>query len=378
MKFTYTTRKDGRLVKKVSPGKGKKPIYLYSYDPDDLEEQFIELKNDINKGENISQHTYTVSQYADIWYDNYVEPTKLDPSTKRMYKSVIELYIKQYIGNIKLKLLTDLDVTKMLNAMTKKGITRRREITLQTLRQILNKAIANDFLKKNVASTVKLVKHVPEERTPLSQEIMELILEMPNDLDSSVFMMKFIMTTGLRPEEVSPLKFSDILDSKFISVNKVVDLDSKELKIDSYTKNKDKRTVPLIDFIYNELLIMKNNSTNNLIFPNTAGKLKSRSSFRRDLERFLRILNNYYEKKQKEIDENFVLKDENKINFTLYQLRHTYACVLHKANIPLKEAQRFTGHRDLKVLIQIYTHLDEEDLKKSHDLLNDYFNKINA
>ena len=52
------------------------------------------------------------------------------------------------------------------------------------------------------------------------------------------------------------------------------------------------------------------------------------------------------------------------IKFTYHQLRHTYVCLLHKANIPLKEAQCFTGHKDLAVLLNIYTHLDAEDKQK--------------
>ncbi len=369
-KFTYTTRADGRLVKKVTID--KKPIFLYSHDKEDLKEQYITLLNDVKNNELLKTNNYNVSQYSDIWYENYIKPTKLDNSTKKMYQDCIRLYIKPEIGHIKLKNLTDLDITQMINTMTNNGITRRREVTIQTLRQILNKAIDNDLLKKNVANTVKVIKHTSEEQKPLAQNIIDLILEMPLDLDNTVFMMKFILTTGLRPEEVSPLQYKDIIDTQFISINKVVDLDSKELTIDNFTKNKDKRQVPLIDYIYNELLKRKEIAQNKLIFPNRFGKLKSRSSFRRDLERFLKTLNIYYEQKQKEINKDFKLTKENQISFTLYQLRHTYACILHKAGIPLKEAQSFTGHKDLKVLINIYTHLDEEDIKKASNQLNSF------
>ena len=58
------------------------------------------------------------------------------------------------------------------------------------------------------------------------------------------------------------------------------------------------------------------------------------------------------------------------IKFTYHQLRHTYACFLHKAGIPAKEAQYLTGHKDLKVLLNIYTHLDEEDKQNATEKLN--------
>lgn len=371
----YTIRSDGRCAKKVTIN--NKPIYLCEDEVSVLYSKYIDLQYKKQNQEIIKPTTYTVSQYSDIWYENYVKPTKLDNETKRMYEDCIRLYIKPAIGKIKLNKLTELDVTKMINWMTEKGITRRREVALLTLKQILKKAIANDLLRKNVADEVKIIKHVPKEQKPLSNQIIELILELPNELDPSVLMMKFIMTTGTRPEEVSPLEKDDILDTQKVDINKVVDLESKDLKIDYYTKNKDTRQIPLITFIYNDLVEHISKSNNKLLFPNTRGTLKSRYSFRRDLERFLRILNKYYEEKIKQMNPDFQLTDENKISFTLYQLRHTYACILHKAGVPLKEAQSFMGHKDLKVLLNIYTHIDEEDVENASNELNKYvYNKF--
>lgn len=371
----YTLRSDGRCAKKVTIN--NKPIYLCEDEVSVLYSKYIDLQYKKQNQEIIKPTTYTISQYSDIWYENYVKPTKLDNETKKMYEDCIRLYIKPTIGKIKLNKLTELDVTKMINWMTEKGITRRREVALLTLKQILKKAIANDLLRKNVANEVKIIKHVPEEKKPLNNELIELILELPNELDSSILMMKFIMTTGARPEEVSPLEKEDILDTQKVDINKVVDLESKDLKIDYYTKNKDTRQIPLISFIYNDLIELISKSDNKLLFPNTKGSLKSRYSFRRDLERFLRILNKYYEEKIKQMNPDFQLTDENKISFTLYQLRHTYACILHKAGVPLKEAQSFTGHKDLKVLLNIYTHIDEEDVENASNQLNEYvYNKF--
>lgn len=349
-KFTYTVRKDGRLVKKVTI-KGK-PIYLYSNDEKDLKKQYIDLLSKYNNNEYSKPSNYSVKDYAEIWYSNYVEPTMLDEQTKKMYSNVIRLYIIPNLGTIKLSKLSELDVTQMINTMTQQGITRRRELALQTIRQILDKAISNDLLSKNVAKSVKLVKHTPIEKKPLSQETIDNILSMDNSIDSSVFLMKFILTTGLRAEEVSPLTRNDILSNKMLQVNKVVDLESKDLKIDNYTKNKDTRQVPLIDSIYQYAI-----NLNGILFPNKFGELKSRSSFRRDLERFLNIYNTTFNTNE---------------YFTLHQLRHTYACILHKAGVPLKEAQSFTGHKDLKVLLQIYTHLDENDIQNASSILNNY------
>ena len=80
-------------------------------------------------------------------------------------------------------------------------------------------------------------------------------------------------------------------------------------------------------------------------------------------KRKIKYINNF-------IKEN--LEDEELIPFTAHQMRHTYACILHKADIPLKEAQYFMGHKDVKMLLNIYTHLDDEDKKTAGNLLNNF------
>ena len=58
--------------------------------------------------------------------------------------------------------------------------------------------------------------------------------------------------------------------------------------------------------------------------------------------------------------------------FTIHTLRHTYACILYKAGITAKQAQKWTGHKDIQVLLNIYTHLDEKDNKNAIDKVNSY------
>ena len=47
---------------------------------------------------------------------------------------------------------------------------------------------------------------------------------------------------------------------------------------------------------------------------------------------------------KRQIDYTNNLIKKNVVNyerFTAHQLRHTYACILHKAGVPIKEAQYF-------------------------------------
>ena len=79
---------------------------------------------------------------------------------------------------------------------------------------------------------------------------------------------------------------------------------------------------------------------------------------------------------QIEQEKNENEQDLTEITFTYHILRHTFACLLHKANVPLKEAQQMTGHKDVKVLLNIYTHLDKEDISNASNLLNNYIQNM--
>lgn len=85
--------------------------------------------------------------------------------------------------------------------------------------------------------------------------------------------------------------------------------------------------------------------------------------YRQDQLLLLNISNEELKNKENEIE----IKT---IKFTYHQLRHTYVCMLHKAGIPVKEAQYLTGHKTLNVLLNIYTHLDDEDKENATNKLN--------
>ena len=49
----------------------------------------------------------------------------------------------------------------------------------------------------------------------------------------------------------------------------------------------------------------------------------------------------------------------NKIGFTAYTFRHNYATQLYYSNITIKQAAKYMGHCDTKMIMQVYAHLDE-------------------
>lgn len=362
MAFTYTKRKDGRLMKRVSVN-GKLET-LYSNNPKDLEKQYIEKKHLSNKGIIINDEGMTVSTWADKWLELY--KADKEKATKKMYEDSIRLHIKPYIGNIPLKLLKQADVVSMLNELTKKNITRKKDVALLTIKQILNKAVENDYIHKNVAAGITQKRHKAAEKQPLTDKVISIIKDLAKN-DSNAFMVLFLIYTGLRREELVPLQYKDInLEDRYIIIDKAVHFD-KNQPIIKPTKSTKSRRVPIFSILYDDLKAMQQSHKNNeYIFPNTLNKMMSETTLKRKISYVVKDINNKISSDTQESVSN------EKIHFSPHILRHTYACILYKAGIDLKQAQAWVGDKDIKVLLEIYTHLDEQDNKKSLEKVDNF------
>lgn len=372
MAFTYTKRKDGRLCTSVMENGKRK--YFYAKDEKELKQKLIDHQYLSNKGVYIDDESLTVGKWADKWLNTYKSDKA--QATINMYKDTIRLYIKPNLGHIKLKNLKQSDIISMLNELDKKGITRRKEYTLITLKQILQKAVENDYIYKNVAIGIKLQKHKTDEKVPLSDEVITRIRKL-SEKDYDVFMILFMIYTGVRRGEIVPLQYKDLdMDNKLLIVNKAVHF-YKNQPVLKKTKNECSRTIPVLDILYEKLKSLKSiHKPTDYIFTNSLGKMMTETSMKRKLKHTLTVLNqDYLEEKKKSGNTDNTLDDfDNTIQFTYHQLRHTYVCILHKAGIDIKEAQSWTGHSTVQVLLDIYTHLDAQDKTLAMQKLNNFVN----
>lgn len=378
-KVKYKKRADGRYQSYIVVGKKEngRPDrkYAYGYTIPELENNLAELRVLYNQGIVIKDEGLTMSEWADTWVDTY--KNNVEDNTKKMYEDCIRLYIKPQIGYLKLKNIKENHISSLLEKMQSNGIGRRTEMTLLTIKQILKKAVRNDYISKNVADDITLNKRIVEEKQPLSTEELQIVEKVAQSHKYGTFFLT-ILYTGMRREEIVPLTYKDIdLQNKTISINKAVYFEKNKVEKIKTTKNKRTRIVPILDNLYPLLSELKNNSQNinDVVFPKADGQIRTESSLKRTLESFLLAVNNEYVKQQKENDKNFVLDDNNKIHFSYHTLRHTYACILYKAGIPVKDAQELIGHQDVKVLLNIYTHLDKEDKENARNKLNSFISK---
>jgi len=87
----------------------------------------------------------------------------------------------------------------------------------------------------------------------------------------------------------------------------------------------------------------KVSETNNIVFPNKEGKLRSYSGFRWQFGRFL--------------------KEKGLENITFHLFRHTFATMMLERNVNQRVVQEFLGHKDISTTLGIYTGVTSDVLK---------------
>lgn len=348
----YTKRKDGLYSAYITVGKtpeGKpKRKYVYGKTKQELENKFLELKILYNKGTVIENDSMTVQQLGELWFKQ--TQFNNEESTKKRNRGILENYIYPNLGHIYVKNLKTHHVQSMIIDMLadKKDTVRK---TLQIIKSILNIAVNNDFVAKNVAQSIKVPTFKPVERKPLTLEEQSKI---ENSTNKYKDLFIFLLYTGLRKGEVAALTWNDIdFEKNTISINKAISfVENKGTK--KGTKNNTDRVIPLLDKTRQILESRANNKESKYIFYKQDKDKLSDSAFDRMLESFIK---------------------DTGVDFSLHQLRHTFCTMLYYARISTKKAQQIMGHKSLKVTLEIYTHLDEEQEANSRQLLNEYLSK---
>ena len=341
-----TRCKDGRYV--VSVQFNNKRKFFKSTDKEEVKAKAIEYINLHNKGIDFIENGILVSKLADKWFELCQKKNAL--STQKRVQGIIDSYIKPYLGDYSIKNLKTHHVQKMLNEIQESHTDTTRK-TFQITKAILEFAVDNDYCYKNVAKPCTINHFESKEKQILTREEIK-ILENSKNKYKDFFI--FLLYTGLRRGEVAALKWSDIdLKKEEIHVSHSMSFLTNKGTLKG-TKTGKGRIIPLTDKTRLILDSQKKKSHSIFVFSKADGSNLSESSIDRMLES--------------------ILKDTG-LNFRLHELRHTFCTILYYAGISTLQSSEIMGH-SIKVMQEIYTHLDKDKSKLESQKLNDYLSKI--
>ena len=298
-----------------------------------------------------TQTAYSVAQWVDIWYENFIRPN-LRETTRNQYECFIRHHIKPYVGEVLLAKLSSLDLQKLCNHLKSNGRIRTDHalpnpgLSSKTVRSIhmmlsscLEKAVAERLIPSNPAHGCSIPSKEKQEMKILPPEQIGKFLA---EADRAGYLPMFFLelTSGLRRGELLALLWTDVdTANRTISVSKQVIRVNGALKVlPPKTKNAvrkivvPKQTIELLTEEHEKhpdspLLFPSPKTDTYLDPPAVARKLKT------------------------------LLKRAGMDEIRFHDLRHTFATVSLQSGVNIKALSHNLGHYSAGFTLDTYTHV---------------------
>lgn len=340
-KTKYTMRSDGRIVMtKTINGKRRS---FYGASDAEVERKYA----DALKAAEEAAHARTFKAVADEWWEKK-EP-QLSPNSYRSYKAKVN-ELKAEFGDSRIDEITVQEIyqyldRKALQGYAQRGISDRRSV----IKCVFDHAITTGEIAENPCRQLPTVKGKPKQkRKPAAEEDVALLESIKTE--SLISRMYYFMEyTGCRVGEATAIQQKDI-DRKNGKAKICKDVVYKEN--DPTVKDRTKteagmREVDLYDNVL-EILPEYDDPETYIFFPDG---LPTRYQWVKALRSF---------------------EAEHNMTSTPHQFRHTYAGIMHSAEIDVKDTQARMGHANVSMTQDIYTEIERQHNARTRAKANKY------
>jgi integrase len=214
-------RKDGMYCGRYNDLFGVRQT-LYNRDLRILEREMQEAIYEMNNRTNIVEDKTTLDDWYSKWLFVYKNPV-IRPSTKMHYEHIYRKHISPSLGKFKICEITQLQIKALINKLNDSGYQWETQNKVRVLLiDMFNRAMEDNFVRRNPAKSVRLSKVKPNDRVVLTTEEQALFFECSTGtFYDNLFVVA--VNTGLRPGELFALTRDDInFDDMTISVSKTL------------------------------------------------------------------------------------------------------------------------------------------------------------
>lgn len=363
-------RKDNRYARTLTVNGNRK--FVYGKTQDEADQKLDALKRKVKKGIAVDDNT-TFGELAVIWYDVYIVNSKKSTKTKEMYRDTINAHISKF-AKYKPDEILPIMIDKYLNSLGKSAsLAHKIRITFN---QIFKTAKRNKLIEDNPIDYVNPVKQDTPKRKFLEDDERNIVLDaLKSDKRAYAFVI-FLLHTGIRMNESVILLKNDLNKLRSnVDISKAAEFNGMKTGIKDPKSEAGNRIIPISAEVID--MVLEVNTDSIYVFPRLDGSIHSQYSIDSFWRRIQRMVKRHIIKLNKELEEKESEKRVEMIKPTFRMMRHTYATALYDAGVDVKYAQYLLGHADVKITLDIYTHISkfrhQENIPK---VLNLYKEKI--
>ena len=363
-------RADGFYQRSITIGRKPdgKPIRktIYAKTIKELEARAADYQRQLRHGTLSTNEKMTFGELAEIWIKDY-KPS-ISNSTRAMYINILNTHLLPELSVYILKDLKPHHLQSIINRLAENG---RSESTLKKIKltavQILDVAMDNDVVYRNVFSKASIPSIAATVRRPLSEKEIQLVTSTYAGHRMGIPAL-LLLYCGLRRGELVALTWNDVsIKNKSLSVNKAAVYVNNDAEVKKPKSSSGIRTIPIPDSISDPVKTARHKAGSSMVCPAADESMMTRTAFQKAWKSYMHYLNiqaggrpaSRSRPKLTVID-----------HITPHMFRHTYATILYNAGVDVKSAQRFLGHADINVTLKIYTHLSAQKEQEAITALN--------
>lgn len=273
------------------------------------------------------------------------------------------------LGYMRVADVSEADLQKALNKLSGMSFSTCEKYR-QAMRRVFERARKNKIISDNPADDLTLPPFTRGSHRALDAWEVELILANWNTpgLTAGIWVMLMLLC-GLRRGEMAALDWTCVdLDNRLLNVSQTAVLHGNRTIIEQRAKTEaGVRTIPICQALFDALVTIPAERRTGPVCLSAHAKQLTESAVDRGLEAFCkgleRIANNEPPiQRGRRTDRCSAPESADRItfHFRAHDLRHTYATFLYDAGVNVKAAQYFLGHADIRMTLNLYTHLSKE------------------
>ncbi|MBR5283697.1 MAG: site-specific integrase [Clostridia bacterium] len=292
------------------------------------------------KAEGLNVDTvYSFGEWADLWFESHKD--NISPTTQENYRYTLRI-LKDSFSHKKLHDIKPIDVENMLKNLRQEG---RSISSLAQCRgmlfQILNKAEANDLIRKNPVRFAEKMRYreLPKRKDAFTKEEVAILMEMLPD-NKIGWSIRLLLGTGMRSQELLALEPQHIEpDGSCIHIRQAINMIKGTAVIGTPKSRDSYRDIP-VPLNIREYAVKLRTTKDKYIW-----KLRAKdapynpSVFRKEFK--------------KALDEIPGVRA-----LTPHCCRHTYVSQMQSLGVDLSTIQSIVGHADID-MTKHYLHVQE-------------------